>query len=165
MQVWSIATSPGEAAPKHVGEGDAPAIAPGGDRVAFEKDHRIWIAPIDGSKPAEPAFFARGSSVSPVRSPDGRSLAFVSDRDDHSFIGIFTDASEPIRYLSTSTARDDTPLWSEQGREMAFVRQPGTRRHAALAAGPTAAAVVDPDRRHARTSTGTRRSIHNAPAG
>ena len=32
------------------------------DRVAFERDRRIWIAPIDGSKPAEQAFFARGTS-------------------------------------------------------------------------------------------------------
>src|SRR5262249_16961090 len=61
MQVWSIATA-ANAEPKLLGEGDDPAIAPPGDRVAFVRDRRIWIAPIDGSKPAEAAFFARGSS-------------------------------------------------------------------------------------------------------
>ena len=124
MQVWSIAVS-GAAAPKLLGEGDMPAIAPTGDRVAFVKDRRILIAPLDGSKPAEQAFFARGTSESPAWSPDGRALAFVSDRDDHSFIGIFTDASQPIRYLAASTSRDEDPLWSADGRQIAFVRQPG----------------------------------------
>jgi dipeptidyl aminopeptidase/acylaminoacyl peptidase len=124
MQVWSIATSPG-AAPKLLGEGDTPAISPAGDRVAFVKDRRIWIAPLDGSKPAEQAFFARGTSESPAWSPDGRSLAFVSGRDDHSFIGIFSDATQPIRYLGASTSRDDNPLWTEDGSRVAFVRQPG----------------------------------------
>ena len=77
-------------APKLLGEGDEPVVAPDGDRVAFVKDRRIWIAPLDGWKPAEQAFFARGTSESPAWSPDGRTLAFVSNRDDHSFIGIFT---------------------------------------------------------------------------
>jgi dipeptidyl aminopeptidase/acylaminoacyl peptidase len=124
MQVWSIATS-GAAAPKLLGEGDTPAVSPADDRVAFVKDRRIWIAPIDGSKPAEQAFFARGTSESPAWSRDGRSLAFVSARDDHSFIGIFTDATQPIRYLSASTSRDDNPLWSQDGSRIVFVRQPG----------------------------------------
>src|SRR6185295_5090311 len=116
MQVWSIAVEPG-ATPRLIGEGDEPAIAPGGNRVAFVRDRRIWIAPLDGSKAAEAAFFAKGSSESPAWSPDGRRLAFVSDRDDHSFIGIFSDATKPVRYLAPSTSRD--------GRRIAFVRQPG----------------------------------------
>ena len=39
-------------APKLLGEGDDPAIAPDGTRVAFVRDRRIWLAPIDGSKQA-----------------------------------------------------------------------------------------------------------------
>ncbi len=124
VQIWSIAAA-GNAAPTLMGEGDEPAIAPAGDRVAFVKDRRIWIGPIDGSKPAEQAFFARGSSRAPAWAPDGRALAFVSDRDDHSFIGIFESAAHPIRYVSTSTSRDSSFAWSNESREIAFVRQPG----------------------------------------
>jgi dipeptidyl aminopeptidase/acylaminoacyl peptidase len=124
VQIWSIATN-GSAAPTLIGEGDDPAIAPAGDRVAFVKDKRVWIAPIDGSKPAEQAFFARGSSESPAWAPDGRTLAFVSDRDDHSFIGLFDGPGHPIRYIATSTSRDGSFAWSSESREIAFVRQPG----------------------------------------
>ena len=124
VQVWSIATTT-DAVPKLLGEGDEPAIDPSGTRVAFVKDKRIWLAPIDGSRAAELAFFARGSNGSPAWSPGGNALAFVSDRDDHSFIGIFTDAKQPIRYLAASTSRDAEPIWSGEGRQIAFVRQPG----------------------------------------
>src|SRR6185295_5011251 len=119
-----IGVQPG-AMPRMIGEGDEPVISPAGTRVAFVRDRRIWIAPLDGSRAAEAAFFAKGSSGSPAWSPDGRRLAFVSDRDDHSFIGIFTDAATPIRYLAPSTARDSDPVWSLDGRRIGFVRQPG----------------------------------------
>ena len=122
MQVWSIAVAGG--APVLLGEGDEPDVSSAGN-VAFVNDHRIWTAPIDGKSPAEQAFFARGTSGSPRWSPDGRSLAFVSDRDDHSFIGIFTDAKSPIRYLSPSTSRDVDPVWSPDGSTVAFIRMPG----------------------------------------
>jgi dipeptidyl aminopeptidase/acylaminoacyl peptidase len=123
MQVWSMAVGGGT--PVLLGEGDEPAIAPDGARVAFISNKRIWVAPIDGSRPAEPAFFARGSSESPRWSPDGRALAFVSDRDDHSFIAVYTNPTTPIHYLSPSTSRDSDPVWSPDGRTIAFIRQPG----------------------------------------
>ncbi|MEO8678495.1 MAG: prolyl oligopeptidase family serine peptidase [Vicinamibacterales bacterium] len=124
-QIWSVATT-GAALPKLLADGDQPAVSPAGNRVAFVRDRRIYLVPIDGSRPAEPAFFARGSSESPVWDGAGERLAFVSNRDDHSFIGIFTDATQPIRYLSTTTSRDDSPVWSlDAGREVLFVRMPG----------------------------------------
>jgi dipeptidyl aminopeptidase/acylaminoacyl peptidase len=124
VQVWSIPTK-GGASPALLGDGDDPSIAPSGDRVAFVREKRIWIAPINGAKPAEQAFFARGSSESPAWSPDGRTLTFVSDRDDHSFIGFFDGPERPIRYLAPSTSRDNDFAWTNDSRQIAFVRQPG----------------------------------------
>ena len=122
VQIWSVALAGG--APRLVGEGDSPAIAPDNARVAFTRERRIWIGPIDGSRPAQQAFYARGTSDSPVWSPDGQTLAFISDRTDHSFIGLFT-AGRAIRFIAPSTSRDSMPLWSPDGKRIAFLRQPG----------------------------------------
>jgi dipeptidyl aminopeptidase/acylaminoacyl peptidase len=122
VQVWSVPVAGG--ASKLIGDGDSPAIAPDSARVALTRDKKIWIAPIDGSKPPEQAFYARGTSDFPVWSPDGSMLAFVSDRTDHSFIGLFTPGQD-IRFIAPSTSRDSQPVWSGDGQRLAFLRQPG----------------------------------------
>ncbi len=123
VQIWGVQFAGGT--PKLLADGDEPVISPRGDRVAYIKDHQIWSVPLDGSKPATQLFFARGQSGSVVWSPSGDRLAFVSDRGDHSFIGVFESDSAPIRYLAPSTSRDSRPQWSLDGRQILFVRQPG----------------------------------------
>lgn len=123
VQVWSVPFAGGE--PKLLGEGDEPTISPKSDRVVFLKERGIWSAPIDGSTPAKRFFYARGDCGGPEWSPDGTRLAFVSNRGDHSFIGIYTNDSTPVLYLEPSTSRDSSPRWSPDGKRIAFVRRPG----------------------------------------
>jgi dipeptidyl aminopeptidase/acylaminoacyl peptidase len=124
VQLWAAGVA-GDG-PVLVGDCDDPAIAPSSRIVACVRDRRIFLLPIDGSKPRqEPAFYVRGTSHSPSWSPDGQSVAFVSNRGDHSFIGLFT-PGQPIRFLAPSTSRDSQPVWSLDGRKVAFLRQPGT---------------------------------------
>ncbi len=106
-------------------EGDEPVASPRGDRVAFIKDHQIWVGRTDSAGSGRRLFFARGESSSPVWSPSGDRLAFVTTREDHSFIGIFSSDSAPIVYLAPSTSIDGSPRWSSDGKRVAFVRQPG----------------------------------------
>ena len=124
VQIWSVPFAGGE--PKMIGDGDAPVISPKSDRVAFVKERAIWTVPIDGSTAAKRLFFARGDCGSPEWSPDGSRLAFVSSRGDHWFIGVYTNDSTPIVYLSPSTGRDSSPRWSPDGKRITFVRRPGT---------------------------------------
>jgi dipeptidyl aminopeptidase/acylaminoacyl peptidase len=125
VQIWSV-PSAGGAEPVALGEGENPVISPKGVVVAFEKDRQVWVAPIDGSAPARKLFTARGDNGDPQWSPDGTTLAFVSNRGDHAFIGIFTNDSTPIEWIAPSTARDGSPRWSPNGREVAFVRRPAS---------------------------------------
>ena len=125
MQVWVMPSSGG--APRTFGQGDAPSVSPDGRRVAFIHlpEESVWLASIDGSGKAQRLFFDLGKDSDLRWSPDGSSLAFVSDRDDHSFIGIYRDANTPIEYVLPSTARDMEPHWSPDGKRIAFVRTPG----------------------------------------
>ena len=123
VQIFSAPFEGGD--PKPIGDGDEPVVSPRSDVVAFVKGGQIWTAPIDGSAPAKQLFSVRGEASDPRWSPDGSRLAFVADRTDHAFIGVFTNDSTAVTWLAPAFARDRSPRWSPDGRRIAFVRLPG----------------------------------------
>jgi dipeptidyl aminopeptidase/acylaminoacyl peptidase len=135
-QIFSVPFAGGE--PKALSEGDYPALSPNSTTVAFIKGNQVWSVPVDGSAAAKNLFTTRGSVGSLNWSPDGARLAFVSNRSDHSFVGIYSAADKPIVWIAPSFHHDGSPRWSPDGARLAFVRTPGsggrpdsvlTRRH------------------------------------
>jgi Tol biopolymer transport system component len=120
--IWQASLTGG--APVKIAEGDAPAVSARGE-LAFIRDDQVWIVTPEGGK-SERLFFDRGKCDELEWSPDGSRLAFVSKREDHSFVGVFSSKSAPLTYLSPSTGHDGSPRWSPDGTQIAFVRRPGT---------------------------------------
>lgn len=123
-----------------LGEGENPIISPNGDQVIFIKKGQVWITPIDKADAAKPLFKSKGTIREPQWSPDGSSIAFVANRGDHAFIGIYTTQSNTIKWINPSFYRDRSPRWSPDGLSLAFVRTPSgggapdsvlTRKHIA----------------------------------
>src|SRR5262249_11645790 len=76
--------------------------------------------------PATPLVRAWGTNSNPVWSPDGRKFAFVSDRIDHSLIGVYDVAARSVTFLAPGVDHDTSPTWSPDSRRVAFIRRPGT---------------------------------------
>ena len=68
-------------------EGDDPAISFRGV-LAYVKAGAVWTVKLDGTG-AQKLFFDRGKDGELAWSPDGAKLAFVSNREDHAFIGVY----------------------------------------------------------------------------
>lgn len=126
QQIWAV--SAGGGTPRLLGEGHSPAVAPNGKILAYLLKGQIWTIRLDdpNAKP-EQLLETRGSATDLRWSPDGARLAFVSGRDDHSFVAVYTLADKSLTYLDPSTDLDGQFVWSPDSTRVAFLRIPSMK--------------------------------------
>jgi dipeptidyl-peptidase-4 len=127
------------------GGGGGLALSPDGKWVLYIEGGQIHRAAVDPGNTdpavvdsAPPFFVTLGVNSDPVWSPDSRKVAFVTARYDqrqyfptqgqvttHSFIAVYDLDTRRISYLTPSVDRDTSPVWSADGKRIAFLRRPG----------------------------------------
>lgn len=126
-QLWSVDLSGADPVlvPTQSAQSSDPAIAPDGSWVAYTVSHRNWniwrACLVCGAKKQQLFISSSGRNRAPRYSPDGRQIAFVSDRS--SAWEIFTcdaDGQNLRKLTHFGGPFVGGPAWSPDGRVIAF---------------------------------------------
>ena len=130
--IWAVSSS-GGAAHRLVADAANPVLSPDGQWVLFVKEGQIYrvasrqTAKTSAKDKGEKPFIKEwGTNGNPRWSPDGTMIAFTTNRVDHSFVGIYSVKKHAVTYMSPNVDFDTAPTWSSDGKQVAFIRRPGT---------------------------------------
>jgi dipeptidyl aminopeptidase/acylaminoacyl peptidase len=114
---------------KNLGKGYSPIFHPDGQIIYFLQAGVIYSRSLSGTEEAKKVLVSRGSASQMTFSPDGKLLAFTSDRGDHSFVGIWDLEKKTLHYPESSLDHDSYPAWSSDGKKLAYLRVPNILNH------------------------------------
>ena len=133
QQVWAVDIASGQ--PRLLGDMNCGRedcediqLSPDGQFAVWPARDALWIAPVSGAVPAHQLCYVRGANADPQWSPDGKEIAFTSDRGDHSFIAIYDFGQQSLRYLQASVDHDSLPRWSPDGKQIVYAKTAGGER-------------------------------------
>jgi TolB protein len=121
------------------GPDQGPAWSPDGRTIAFVsyRDERplggrrwqqvMYVMNTDGSEQRKLTRMSNSGGWFSW-SPDGRRIAFVSDRDGNDEVYVINVDGRGLRKLTHNPARDGHPKWSSDGRRIGFVSNRGGNR-------------------------------------
>lgn len=97
------------------------------DRAANKSNSDLWMVPVAGGVPLQ-LTTAPGSDSEPRWSPDGQSIAFVSDRGGSAQVWLLPVSGGEARPLTKLPIDVAGPIWSPKGDRIAFAAEvyPGT---------------------------------------
>lgn len=105
----------------------SPSFSSDGKRIAYiytQETIDIFISDLTG-KHFKCLTGHKGRNLMPSISPDGKKVAFSSDRDGNWEIYVVDIESGKIRRLTNNPAKDIEPCWSPDGKEIAFSSKRG----------------------------------------
>ena len=112
-----------------------PALSPDGHQVAFvvahgheaDNDYRshIWMRRADGKGPARQFTHGAKRDAHPVWSPDGRFLAFVSNRSGHKEVWLIPAGGGEARRVTHTRHGAGNPSWAPDSRALSFTSEIG----------------------------------------
>ena len=130
--IWAVSSS-GGTAHRLVADAANPVLSPDGKWVLFVKEGQIYrIASVQTARTSamdkgeKPFIKEWGTNGNPRWSPDGSMIAFTTNRVDHSFVGIYNVRKRAVTYMAPNVDFDTSPTWSGDGKQLAFIRRPGT---------------------------------------
>jgi dipeptidyl aminopeptidase/acylaminoacyl peptidase len=105
-------------------------LSPNGNELIYTKGKSIFqITGLGTPKPQEDLLLEIRSGANSLSwSADGSKIAFVSQRKDHSYIGVFVVGTDRIQWIAPGLGFDEFPVWSPDGKRLAFLRRPGTSK-------------------------------------
>ena len=134
-ELFLVPSQGGEA--RVIGNGEYPSWAPDG-RLVFKG----WEATGVGLRLAGPdlsdlqSLTDQASDTAPAVSPDGKQVAFMSQRDGDWDVYVVNSDGSGLRQLTNDPASDGLPVWSPDGKAIAFASNRG---------GPWAVWAVTPE--------------------